>query len=485
MSGVVIGDLSPRTKYKDFREWIELSRQLGEVKDVEGASADEDIGLATDLLQHTENAPIAVFDSIPGYPKGYRVLVNIFGSLRRIALSLGLPVDASAQELVEEWRGRLRKLAPIPPLYVDDGPVLENLHTGEDVDVLKFPAPKWHEHDGGRYLGTGSMDITVDPDTGWVNSGTYRVMVHDRNRIGFYISPGKHGRLHRDKYFERNQPCPVVVATGVEPVLYLAACSEVPLGVDEFAWAGGVKGAPIEVIRGRITGLPIPANAELALEGYAYPGDFLPEGPFGEWTGYYASGSREEPVIRVQAVYHRNNPIVQGSPPGKPPNEQAHCRAFLRSAHLMEDLEKAGVPDVAGAWCHAVGGSRLLVAVAIRQRYPGHARQAGQVAAMCHSGAYLGRYVVVVDDDVDPSDLNDVIWAMCTRSDPVGSIDFINRAWSGPLDPAIPKDKKGFNSRAIIDACWPYEWKEQHPVVTEPSIELRKKARQQWGHLIT
>jgi 4-hydroxy-3-polyprenylbenzoate decarboxylase len=193
---------------------------------------------------------------------------------------------------------------------------------------------------------------------------------------------------------------------------------------------------------------------------------------------------REEPVLDIKAIYYRNDPIVLGAPPNKPPDEQSRFRAFLRSALLRDDLEKAGVPDIQGVWCHEVGGSRLFVAVSIKQRYPGHARQAGHVAAMCHAGAYLGRYVVVVDEDIDPTNLEDVIWAMCTRSDPERSIDLIHRAWSGPLDPAIRTEEKGHNSRAIIDACRPWEWKDQFPEVSNLSAEQQKIARERWGWLV-
>jgi len=195
------------------------------------------------------------------------------------------------------------------------------------------------------------------------------------------------------------------VVVGEDPLLYLASCTEVPFGMCEYDWAGGMRGVPIDVIIGPVTGLPIPANAEIVLEGFAYPNARLLEGPFGDWTGYYVSASREEPVLDVKAAYHRSNPVIFGSPPNKPPDEQAYYRAFMRSTHLRADLERAGVPDVTGVWCHAVGGSRLLLAVSIHHRYPGHARQAGDVAAMCHAGAYLGRYVIVVDEDIDVTDL--------------------------------------------------------------------------------
>ena len=99
------------------------------------------------------------------------------------------------------------------------------------MNVLKFPAPKWHPQDGGHYLGTGSFDVTRDPDEGWVNCGTYRVMVHNEKQVGYYISPGKHGRIQRQKYFDRGEPCPVVMVIGCNPLMFLASCTEIPYGV--------------------------------------------------------------------------------------------------------------------------------------------------------------------------------------------------------------------------------------------------------------
>ncbi|NIO70903.1 MAG: UbiD family decarboxylase [Anaerolineae bacterium] len=470
--------------YEDLRDWLTQVEALGELRHVKGASWQEDIGRIAEMLHHTDEAPAVMCDEIPDYPPGYRILLNANGARRRLALTLGLPVDIGRWELVEAWEKMLDELKPIPPVYVDDGPVMENVHTGDEVNVLEFPTPKWHELDGGRYIGTGSMDITRDPDEDWVNLGTYRVMIHDEKRVGFYISPGKHGRIHRDKYFARGEPCPVAVVVGSDPLLFIASTLEVPYGMSEYAWAGGLRGRPFEVIKGPVTGLPIPAQAEIVLEGFAYPGEEEMEGPFGEWTGYYASSARPEPVIRVEAIYHRNDPIMLGVPPNKPPYEAHRYRVYLRSGMLKRQLEAAGVPDVTAVWCHGVGGCRLLNVVAIKQRYPGHARQAGHVAAMCRVGAYLGRIVIVVDDDVDVSDLDDVMWAVCTRSDPERSLDIIHRAWSGPLDPAIPSGEKGFNSRLIIDACRPWEWRDEFPPAIGPSPEVRRQTRERWGYLL-
>jgi 4-hydroxy-3-polyprenylbenzoate decarboxylase len=313
-------------------------------------------------------------------------------------------------------------------------------------------------------------------------------MVHDARRLGYYISPGKHGRLQRQKYFDRGERCPVVMVFGSDPLLFLASCTEVPYGVSEYEWVGAVRGEPQRVIPGPITGLPIPADAEIVIEGYAAADQLLPEGPFGEWTGYYGSDMRAEPVLHVQALYHRNEPILVGSPPGQPPDEQARYRSVLRSALLTDELQRVGIPDVAAAWQHEVGGSRLFTVVAIRQRYPGHARQTLHVAAQCRAGAYAGRYTIVVDDDIDPSNLEEVIWAVCTRSDPATSIDIIPRSWSTPLDPRIPPERKAAgdftNSRGLIDATRPWEWRDQYPALNVPSREVRERAFERWRHLL-
>jgi 4-hydroxy-3-polyprenylbenzoate decarboxylase len=309
-------------------------------------------------------------------------------------------------------------------------------------------------------------------------------MIHDRNRVGFYISPGKQGRMHRDKWFARGGRMPVAMSFGHDPVIFLAGGFEIPWGLSEYDWCGGIKGAPIEVIEGPVTGLPIPAHAEIVIEGFVDPADKQTEGPFGEWTGYYASAEREEPVVRVAALYHRTNPLILGCPPVKPPSELAYYRAFLRAAAIEEELAAAGVPDVKAVWCHEVGGSRLFNVVSIRQRFAGHARQAAMVATQCHAAAYLGRFTVVVDEDIDVMNLEEVMWAVCTRCDPEKDIDILRRCWSGPLDPIIPPGQKGLNSRAIIDATRPFEWRDKFPLVAESSPERRAEVLKKWGHII-
>lgn len=483
-----IAALTPNVAYRDLREWLAAAVALGEVETVKGANWQEEIGMAAELVLHSDSAPCVVFEDIPDSLEGSRVLINFFGGQRK-AMTLGFPTGFSKLQLSEAARQHyLADLPQISPRYVDDGPVLENVITGDDIDVTNLPTPQWHELDGGRYIGTGSYNITRDPDEGWVNCGTYRVMVQNEKQVGLYISPGKHGRIMRDKYEARGEPMPVAIVVGGDPLSFLLGCSEVPYGISELDIVGGIRGEAVDVIKGKFTGLPIPANAEIVLEGFVEPGKRLAEGPFGEWTGYYASDVRDEPVLDIKAIYHRDNPIILGCPPLRPPDEICRYRSIIRSALLRENISQAGVPDVTAAWAHEAGGARLLLAVSIKQRYPGHAAQAGHIAAMCHVGAYCGRYVVVVDEDIDVSNLEEVMWAVVTRSDPATSIDIINKTWSTPLDPRLEPRKREqgdfTNSRAIIDACRPWHWREEFPKVNAPSPELAKRGLEKFGYLL-
>ncbi len=432
---------APHLAYHDLRKWLEEAQKLGEVKEVEGLSWQRDIGMVSEMAAHTDKAPCFVFEDVPGTIKGSRLLLNFFDGKRK-NMTLGFPTEMSKVELSEGFRTYYGSdMKRIPPKYVETGPVMQNIMTGDAIDVTKFPAPQWHPKDGGRYIGTGCYNIMRDPDEGWINCGTYRVMIHDEKTLGFYISPGKHGRQIRDKYKARGERMPVVTVCGGDPMSFLMGCSEVPNGVSELEIIGGMRGTPVEVIKGPVTGLPIPANAEIVIEGFVEPDNERVEGPFGEWTGYYATGAAQEPVIDVKAVYYRNDPILLGCSPERPPDEICRYRAIVRSALLRENIDKAGVPGVTAAWAHEIGNARLFLAVAINQRYPGHAQQAGHIAAMCHVAAYCGRYVVVVDDDIDPSDLQEVMWAILTRSDPATSIEIIRGAWSTPLDPRIEPER--------------------------------------------
>ncbi len=473
--------------YRDLREWIVEVEKMQELKYAEGVDWNLELGAISDVVLHKFGSPTIVFRRIKGYDKGGRVLINPFGSARRVGLTLGIEPSERKTEMSTRWVKRIKELKRIEPRTVATGPVMENVFEGAKVDLLSLPVPFWHKLDGGRYLGTGCVVITRDPDDGWVNLGTYRSMVHDRASMGAFINPGRHGGIHRDKYFQRNQPFPVVMVFGCDLPLYIfSQLSMVPYGVSEYDYAGGLRGEPIDVVPGPYTGLPIPATAEIAIEGECIPGDVKSEGPFGEWTGYYGSGARDEPVIRVKTLMYRDDPIIHGSPPVRPPSNVNFIRAIMKSASMRESLEKAGVPDVKGVWCHEVGGTWLFHVVAIKQRYPGHAKQAGLIASQCNEAVAEGRFTIVVDEDIDPANLEHVIWALCTRCDPERSIDIVRRCLSGPLDTAFKQSAgfNGLNSRAVIEACKPFEWIKEFPAAVQLDLEEERAIEKKWGSLL-
>jgi UbiD family decarboxylase len=483
------GNITANIVYDDLREWLDYAERLGEVRHVKGATWQEDIGLAAEAVLRAEHGPCVVFEDIAGCPKGFRLLLNIFAGNRR-NMTLGFPDHLSKWELSQAYRDAyLRDQRLVPHEIVEDGPVFENVMMGDDVDVEKFPAPIWHEKDGGRYIGTGTYSITRDPEENWLNAGAYRAQVHDKKTVGVIMAAGHHGYIHREKYFAKGEAMPLVMVLGGDPLAFFYGGMEAPYGVFEIDIVGGLRGRPVKMVRGKVTGLPFPANAEIVLEGYIDPERRHMEGPFGEWTGHYAGGATMAPVLDIKAIYHRNDPILLGVPPmGAGPDEMARYRGVLRSATILQNIANAGVPDVKQVWCHEIGGARMLHGIAINQRYPGHSTQVGQIAAQCGASAYASKYIIVVDDDVDVTNLDHLLWATLTRTDPKESIQFITNSWDSPADPRLPPEKRArrdmTHSVAIIDACKPFHWRNEFPPTNAPSAEVAKKARDKFGYLL-
>ena len=485
--------MGPYLPLGDLRAWLHEVERLGELRAVRGAHWREEIGAASELNLRAERPAALLFDEIAGYPPGYRILTGANAAPSRLGLSLRLGPDLSTGDLTRvlpEHLAHWRRRAPeFPVEWDEDGPVAACVQEGTEVDLLRFPAPLWRAGDGGRYLGTACLVITRDPESGWVNAASYRMQVHGPRELGVYILTGKHGRLHLESSFARGEPCPVAISFGHDPLLAVLAGVEIPFGVSELEYAGAVAGQRLRAIRGPLTGLPLPAHAEIVVEGWVRPGQVRPEGPFGEFHGYYSGSDLPQPVVEVERILHRPDPIILGSAPGKPPHDYSFWVSVVRSALVMEALTLAGVPYVRGVWQHEVGGSRMLLVVSIRQSYAGHARQAGLVATGCRPGAQVGRYVIVVDDDIDPTNLGEVMWAVATRSDPATDIDVVRRAWGSTVDPQFvsydgPTPAEApFNSRAIVDACIPFEYRNVFPSPVTTNRGLLDAVRAKWPWL--
>ncbi len=305
---------------------------------------------------------------------------------------------------------------------------MECVQKDGDVDIERFPAPRWHIGDGGRYIGTADM--------------------------------------------REGKAAPVAVVLGCEPVTWMSASMSPPFGTSEYELAGAFRGSPVEVVRLPLTGLPMPSGAEIVLEGVIPPEseETAHEGPFGEWPGYYTHEG-QECVVRIQRIYHRRSPILAGAPPLRPIG-RSNITTYVQ---VWEHLERSGVTDVAGVWGFYNG---LMTVIALRQRYAGHAKQALISAAGFRHGD-MKTYYVTVDDDVDPTNLQEVLWAMCTRVDPATAVDIIHDAWTAGLDPRLSPAKRDAGEltvgRMLINACKPYSWRDQsrRPTSLVPTSEKR------------
>ena len=474
-----------------LRDWLKKVDSAGELKTISGADNDLEAGFLT--AENTKRyGPALLFEQMKGSHPDFRMLTTVLRTPKRISLALNLEptydLDEDLVNYLENKPGRWETESPdFEPEIVETGPIFENIKEGNEINLFDIPAPKWHEGDGGQYIGTGCVIILKDPDTGRINLGCYRAMLQTKNTMTLYISPGKHGQLIMKKYHDKGLTCPIAISLGHHPLLLIAATLNVPEHISEYNYAGAMGKCNFPVYRSETSGLLIPADGEIVLEGECPPDEFLPEGPFGEWTGYCAGGRKNAPVVKINKVLYRDNPIALGCSPAARGDqyEVTYWFSLFRSATLKSALEAAGIPGIRGIWAHEIGGGRQFVVVSIRQEYAGQAKQAAYVASQCREGAYAGRYVVVVDDDIDPVDIKEVVWAMCTRTDPEKDIEIIKRAWSSRLDPmpsadTDPEANAYFNSRAIIDACIPFERLGSFPPRNTYSAELSENFLKKW-----
>lgn len=470
--------------FRDLRDFMDrLVREFGEeeLRVVDGAHWNLEIGCLTEMMAEKEG-PALLFDNIAGYPKGFRVFTNFMSTAARCAWALGISPKLSKVEMIRAWKNKTKLLKFIPPREVATGSVMENVLEGDAVDLARFPAPQWHEHDGGRYIGTADMVLTRDPDSGWVNFGAHRGCIQSKDRLSlWFATKSRHGSLIASKYWAKGQACPVAVVFGCDPVLWTASPAALPIGVSEYDLAGALRGEPAEILRAPGTGLPIPAHAEIVVEGEMPPPEeeSAQEGPFGEWPGYYTHTGRE-PVMRVKRIMYRNDPILLGAPPMLPTSPCGHQALPRAAVSTWDHLENSGVPNVRGVWVFARG---LMVVVSIEQRYDGHAVQALIAAAGRPRNFAMDCYIVVVDEDIDPSDLNQVLWALCTRVDPAKSVQILN-SWTSDIDPRMSPQKQAQKDYSmglmLIDACKPFAWKEQFPRANRFEEPMREEMRKRW-----
>ena len=329
----------------DMRGYIEVLNEMGELRELDGVDLKLGSGRADRAAAEKEGDAL-LFNNFKNYPSGFRVITNVFRTCKRTGPAMGIAAQ-NGIDFLYEWRKKLAAYKPVPVQQVEGGPVMENQMVDDQVDLYKFPTPKWHDLDGGPFIGTGCGVITKDPRH---RQDQCRYLpghgAGQKSRLG----KNEHGQTWPAIAFERardaGKPLPIAITLGQGPAVFLAAQMPLPPDVNELEFAGYLQGAPVPVVRGAVTGLPIPANAEIVLEGEMPPmkdEDMPKEGPFGEWPGYFTDANiGETPLMTVKRIYYRNNPILLGAPPLKPP--ASYLPIPLGAATLWEQLEKAGIP---------------------------------------------------------------------------------------------------------------------------------------------
>ena len=471
---------------RDLREYVARLEAEGELRHVK-TEVDWDLELGAISRRAIElRGPAPLFENVKGYPPGYRVLANLMSGTRpahgRLALAMGLPKETPILKLIEDFGDR--GLNAIKPMIVNSGPCKEEIHVGDDVNVLEFPVPLIHGKDGGRYIGTWHIDVNKDPDTGWVNWGMYRHMVHDGKSLGWLATPYQHGpHIYYQKYEARGEPMPMAIAIGTEPLCSVAAATSFPSEVSEVEVAGGLRKAPVELVKCETIDLEVPATSEIVLEGMVYPGERRMEGSFGEFTGYDAGGRAARPVFRVQCITHRKDPILTMCNPGKGWEENDVVFTINGSATIRNELRSRGIPFKS---VYVLPPS-MSVVVSAKHQYHGYAHTLAS-AIWSMKGGINRPYIFIVGEDVDVTDPEDLLWCLTTRLHPARGIHVLNETPISPLTPFLSAEdkKRGTGARVIFDATFPYGWsEEERPIVVDLEhawpADVRERVLARWA----
>jgi UbiD family decarboxylase len=262
----------------------------------------------------------------------------------------------------------------------------------------------------------------------------------------------------RSRAWAQGKPCEIVTAFGIDPVLFMVGSQRFAGTESELDVAGGIMGRPVELTTAEFVSLPIPARAEIVIEGLAHPGDTEMEGPLGEFHGFYSGAPARKPVIEVKAIHYRRNPIMVAALMATYPScEIGEYHAIMRSARILDNLEAIGLPGICGVYCHpAAASGNCMVVVSLRQSYPGHAAQALALTAQCPAALYYAKWIIAVDHDVDPTDFDDVVWALSTRCNPDTDLDTLRNTMTFRADPSLAAEARPYGSKILINACTPY-----------------------------
>ena len=421
--------------FDSLRSYVEALRKAGELHTI-GAQVDPYLEIAeiTDRVVKA-GGPALLFTNVKG--SRFPVLTNQFGSQRRMAMAFDAQrlddVAARLRSMLDitppgpslgAKLGALKQFAPLAnaiPKILRDGPCQDVVI--RDPDLRKLPVLTTWPMDGGPFI-TLPLVITKDPRTNRPNVGMYRMQVYNARETGMHWQRHKQGRAHAAAWGDK---IPVAVAIGSDPAITYAATAPLPPVLDEFAFAGLLRGKPVELVQAKTIDLRVPASAEFVLEGYVDNTDLRTEGPFGDHTGVYSLADLY-PTFHITCITHRRDPIYAATVVGKPPMEDAWIGKATE--RLFLPLLQMVLPEVVDMNLPVEGGFHNLAIVSIKKQYPGHAKKVMNALWGLGHMMMLTRVLVVVDEDIDVQDVRSVAWFVLNNLAPERDVVMM----PGPVD---------------------------------------------------
>ncbi|MFC8131623.1 non-oxidative hydroxyarylic acid decarboxylases subunit C [Streptomyces sp. NPDC057302] len=439
--------------HDDLRSFLDTLEKEGQLLRVtEEVLPEPDLAAAANATGRIgENAPALYFDDVKGFTDA-RIAMNVHGSWANHALALGLPRNTPVKEQVEAFAARWDAF-PVAPERREDAPWRENTQEGADVDLFSvLPLFRLNDGDGGFYLDKAAV-VSRDPQDpqnfGKQNVGTYRVEVIGTDRLAFQPVPMHDIAHHLRKAEEVGEDLPVAITLGNDPVMTIVAGMPMAYDQSEYEMAGALRGAPAPIATAPLTGFDVPWGSEVVIEGVIESRKRQIEGPFGEFTGHY-SGGRRMPVIRVDRVSHRTDPVFESLYLGMPWTEVDYLVGPNTCVPLLKQL-RAEYPEVQAV--NAMYTHGLMVVISTAKRYGGFAKAVGMRAMTTPHGLGYVAQVILVDEDVDPFNLPQVMWAMSAKVNPADDVVVIPNLSVLELAPAA--QPAGITSKMIIDATTP------------------------------
>jgi 2,5-furandicarboxylate decarboxylase 1 len=450
--------------YKGLRGFLEHMEQQGDLLRITD-EVDPYLEIGSAIRETSDReGPVLLFENVKGY--NMPVVGGVFGSRRICYETLQVTKETRIRRYLDGVQN------PIPVKLVDSGPCQEVVVTGDQVNINSLPNPVYNVLDGGPYLTLGIV-ISKSPRTGAANASMYRFHVKGGNRSAISMGPHMHTALHLREAEEDGNKLPIAVALGVDPLIAYATQVTAPYGVDELTLAGGLRGEAVEVVKCKTVDLEVPADSEIVLEGYLLPGVREPEGPFGEYPGYYTDeDARPRPVFEITAITRRHDAIYQAGLTGAPMTENHVLKELPLEANMYEDLRGVS-PSVVDVHYPGAGANAFLCVVSMRPIQP---RESRSILLNVLGNKKRGKYNIIVDDDVDIFNLEKVIHAVCTRTQPFTDSIIVPDVPSVGLD---PMSEDGSASVMGIDATRPVGVHFPTPVNTAAWPKLAELIEQQ------